>query len=254
MSPGELRGHLIALNVSRGEIAQLLDVSKRTVARWSEGEEIPGPAAAAIRAWRSLSDRQLAWKPDSVSVLENDEDQIERYRKYAIRFDEMLKQVERRGGPTHPWKVNFHRCAATFGTSEITFYRLANGGISINSYRRSDRQPDLTIDLPLIQDAAYCIAREYVKFDAQASALTDIADHVRTNAVLCARNGQPTTRQAAERKRYIEWLATQLDELSEAAREGSASYVQYEKIQSQLHAAGFFPTDALVAAVARAFE
>jgi transcriptional regulator with XRE-family HTH domain len=255
MSPSELREHFNALNVSRQELAQLLGVSKRTVTRWSEGEEIPGPAAAAIRAWRSLNDRQLAWKPDSISVLENDEDQIERFRKYAIRFDEMLKQVERRGGPIHPWKVDFHRSTAIFGTSEITFYKLANGGISINSYRRSDRQPDLTVDMPLIQDAAYCIAHKYAKFEAQASALADIASYVRTNSAVSARSGQalPTSKQAAEQKRHIESLAAQLQELAEAARDGFASYSQYEDIQDRLHAAGFFPKDSLVAAVARAF-
>jgi transcriptional regulator with XRE-family HTH domain len=255
MSPDELRAHLNALNVSRAEIAQLLGISKRTVTRWAEGEEVPGPAAAVIRAWRSLNDRHLAWKPDSISVLENDEDQIERQRKYALRFNEMLKQVELRGGPTHPWKVNFYKSTATFGSSEITFHRLANGGFSISSYRRSDRHPDLAIDMPLIQDAAFCIAQEYAKFGAQATALTDIANYVRTNAAAFARSGQAllTPKQAAEHKRIIERLADRLAELADAARDGMACYAQFEDIQGQLHGAGFFPKDSLVAAVARAF-
>jgi transcriptional regulator with XRE-family HTH domain len=255
MSPDELREHLEALNVSRAEIAQLLGVSKRTVTRWAEGEDMPGPAEAALRAWRSLNDRHLAWKPDSISVLENDEDQIERQRQYAIRFNDMLKQVELRGGPTHPWKVNFNHATATFGSSEITFYKLANGGFSIGSYRRSDRHPDLSTDMPLIEDAAYCIAQEYAKFGAQAAALTDIANYVRTNAAVFARHGPEmiTPKQAAEHRKLIERLADKLTELAEASREGYAIYEQYEQIQDQLHAAGFFPQDSLVAAVARAF-
>ena len=255
MTPNELRGHLDALDVSRAEIAQLLGVSKRTVTRWADGEEIPGPAAAAIRAWRSLHDRYLAWKPNSISVLETDQDQIDRQRNYEIRFNEMLRQVELRGGPAHPWKVDFWNSTAKFGTSEITFCKLANGSFSINSYRRTDRHPDLTSDLPLIQDAAFYIAKEHAKFGAQASALSDIANYVRANAGSFARTGPAllTPKQRIENQKRIAWLASQLDELAVAAHEGAASYLQYEDIQGKLHAAGFYPKDSLVAAVARAF-
>jgi transcriptional regulator with XRE-family HTH domain len=255
MSPTEFSEYLKALNVSHAEVAQLLGVSKRTVTRWADGEDISGPAEAALRAWRSLNDRHLAWKPDSISVLENDEDQIERQRTYAIRFNEMLRHVELRGGPTHPWKIDFYHSIATFGSSEITFYKLANGGFSIGSYRRSDRHPNLATDMPLIEDAAYCIAQEYAKFGAQAAALTDIANYVRSNAALFARRGPEmmVPKEAAEHRKRIEHLADRLAELAEASREGLAAYVQYENIQDQLHAAGFFPKDSLVAAVARAF-
>jgi hypothetical protein len=44
-----------------------------------------------------------------------------------------------------------------------------------------------------------------------------------------------------------------LEELAEAASTGAASYVQYEEIEERLHALGFFPRDADVAAIARAF-
>jgi Homeodomain-like domain len=255
MSPSEFAKHLNALKVSRTEIARLLGVSTRTVARWYEGEEIPGPAQAAIRAWRSLDDRHLAWKPDSISVLENDEDQIKRQRDYAIRLSEMLKQVERRGGPQHLWKVDFDHSVATFGSSEVTFYKLANGGFSIGSYWRSDRHPDLSIDMLLIEDAAFCIAQEFAKLGAQEAALTDIAEYVRSHASIFVQDGPEmmTRKQAAERQRLIEGLADRLTALARASREGMASYAQYEGIQDELHAAGFYPKDSLVAAVARAF-
>ena len=255
MSPNEFLEHLNSLDISIDETAQFLGVTRRTVLRWRDGEEIPGPAQAALRAWRSLNDRRLGWKPDSISVLENDADQIERQRLYAIRFNEMLKQVELRGGPVHPWKVDTHRSTATFGTSEVAFYKLANGGFSIGWYRRTDRHPDLQQDLPLIQDAAFCIASEFAKSGERVKALTEMAAYVRENAGTTAREGRITLtpKEAAGRKRHVEQLADKLLKLAEDAREGYASYGLYEDIEEELHAAVFFPKDSHVAAVARAF-
>ena len=255
MTADELRGLLSALDLSREEAAQLLGVSKRTVTRWSEGEDIPGPAVAALRAWLSLKKRDLAWKPDSISVLERDSDQIERQRLYAVRLAEMLSQVEARGGAKHPWKVDTFRSTANFGAAEVTFYKLANGSFSIGSYRRADRSPDLNVDMPLIQDAAYCIAREFARFGEQAKSLSEMASYVRQHANIAVTEGPNvlTPRQAAERKLRIERLAAQLEELAEAASEGSAIYLQYEDIEEKLHELGFFPTDSQVAAIARAF-
>jgi hypothetical protein len=243
------------LDLMREEAAQLLGVSKRTVTRWCEGEEIPGPAEAALKAWISLNRRGLAWKPDAISVLERDEDQIERQRLFALRFEEMLTRVEGRGGAVHPWKIDTWRSAATFGTSEVRFHRLANGGFSISSYRRTDRYANLDEDMPLIEDAAYCIAKEFARFGSRASALTVMANYVREHSALSVRNGPAiaTPKEAAERKRIIERLAQKLLELAAAANEGSACYAQYEEIERDLHAEGFFPLDKHVAAVARAF-
>jgi DNA-binding transcriptional regulator YiaG len=255
MTDKEVRAHLEALDISRAEAAMFLSVSKRTVNRWCDGDEVPGPVEAALRAWLSLHKRGLAWKPDSISVLEADEDQIERQRKYAIRFNAMLNEVEKRGGPSTPWKVNFSNSTAKFATSEISFYKLANGGFSIGSYRRSDRHPDLAQDLPLIQDAAYCIASEYKKFGARSAALLDVANYVRANATLYVQDGPAmmTAKQRADHVRRIESLAERLSRLAQDASEGYGSYYQYEEIQRELHAAGFYPKDSLVAAVARAF-
>jgi hypothetical protein len=255
MNRQEVLDHLEALDISRDEAAIFLGVSKRTVNRWCDGDEVPGPVEAALRAWLSLHKRGLAWKPDSISVLEANEDQIERQRKYAIRFNAMLNEVEKRGGPSTPWKVNFSRSTAKFATSEISFYKLANGGFSIGSYRRSDRHPDLAQDLPLIQDAAYCVANEYKKFGARSTALLDVANYVRANATVFAQHGPAmmTVKQKADHARRIERLADRLSELAVDASEGHGSYYQYEEIQRELHAAGFYPKDSLVAAVARAF-
>lgn len=255
MNAQEVRDHLKALDILRDEAATLLGVSKRTVNRWCDGDEVPGPVEAALRAWLSLHKRGLAWKPDSISVLEADEDQIERQRKYAIRFNAMLNEVEKRGGPSTPWKVDFFSSTAKFATSEVSFYKLANGGFSLGWYRRSDRHPDLAQDLPLIQDAAYCITNEYKKFGARSAALLDVANYVRANATLFVQDGPAmmTAKQKADRVRRIEWLAERLSQLAQDASEGCGSYYEYEEIQRELHAAGFYPKDSLVAAVARAF-
>lgn len=255
MTADEIHKVLQELDLLREQAAQLLGVSKRTVSRWCEGEAIPGPAEAALKAWKSLNDRGFAWKPDAISVLERDEDQIERQRLFAIRFDEMLTKVERRGGPVHPWKVDTWRSAATFGTSEVRFHRLANGGFSISSYRRTDRHADLNEDMLLIEDAAYCIATEFARFGARAAALVAMAGYVCEHSASSARNGprSATPSEEAERKRNIERLAKKLSELATAANDGAACYAQYEEIERDMHAEGIFPLDRHVAAVARAF-
>src|SRR5580700_7118768 len=98
MTAPELNKHLAALQVTPAEAAQLLGVSPRTVRRWLEGEDVPGPAEAALRAWRTLADRHLPWKPDSVSIFEDDQDQIARYRRHTEELGAVLKRVEARGG------------------------------------------------------------------------------------------------------------------------------------------------------------
>jgi hypothetical protein len=65
MSNIEFAEHLQALRIGQTEAADLLGVSERTVRRWADGEAVPGPVEAAIRAWRSLDERQLPWKPAS---------------------------------------------------------------------------------------------------------------------------------------------------------------------------------------------
>jgi len=44
---------------------------------------------------------------------------------------------------------------------EVTFYTLANGAPSLANYTRKDKYPDVERDRSLIEDAAYCIAKEF---------------------------------------------------------------------------------------------
>jgi hypothetical protein len=84
MTSAELKEILAFLGLDLAEAAQLLGISGRTLRRWIDGEEIPGPAQAALKAWRQLHSRHLAWKPDAISVFENDQAQIERAKQHAL--------------------------------------------------------------------------------------------------------------------------------------------------------------------------
>jgi hypothetical protein len=82
-----------------------------------------------------------------------------------------------------------------------------------------------------------------------------MANYVRANAHVSARDGAKMASGAdmAKSKRQNERLAVELEELADSASEGIGSYLQYENIEEKLHANGFYPLDAQVAAVARAF-
>src|SRR5580658_3533664 len=99
MTAIELEQTLLRLGLSQTEAAQLLSVAPRTVRRWLEGEEIPGPAEQTFRAWLRLHEKKLAWRPDSVSIATDNQDQIARHRKHAVELSKMLARVEARGGP-----------------------------------------------------------------------------------------------------------------------------------------------------------
>ena len=147
------------LGLDPTEAAQLFDVSPRTVSRWFEGEAVPVAVEQAVRAWRRLHERGLAWRPDSVSVLYDDQQQIAAQRQHAVALDEVLERVKARHGPRFPWQVDLERCRATFGKMELSFYKLANGSFSPANYRRQDMLPDVQRDRELIDDAVFCIAK-----------------------------------------------------------------------------------------------
>jgi transcriptional regulator with XRE-family HTH domain len=155
----EFQQTLLRLGLSQTEAAQLLGVSPRTVRRWFEGEEVPGPAAQALRAWIRLRERNLPWRPDSASIADDDQDQIARHRMHAINLSEILARVEKRGGPRVPWTVDRQRSCATLGPMEVSYYTLLNGGFSLATYTRKDGDPDVQRDWELIEDAMFCIAR-----------------------------------------------------------------------------------------------
>jgi hypothetical protein len=159
MSAHELQQILLRLGLSQTEAGQLLGVSPRTVRRWFEGEEVPGPAAQALRAWIRLHERNLPWRPDSASIADDDQDQIARHRMHAINLSEILTRVEARSGPRLPWTVDRQRSCATLGPMEVSYYTLLNGGFSLATYTRKDGDPDVRRDWELIEDAVYCIAK-----------------------------------------------------------------------------------------------
>ncbi len=159
----ELRLTLSRLELTPAEAAQLLGVAPRTIRRWLEGEDVAGPAEQALRAWIRLHDRNLPWRPDTESVVQDDQDQIARHRAHAIRLDELLARVDARGGPRVPWLVDRGRQIATLGPMEVSYYKLASGSFSLANYRRKDGEPDVKRDWDAIEDAAACIAQAMKK-------------------------------------------------------------------------------------------
>jgi hypothetical protein len=254
MTIPELNDHLCALQVSAPEAAQLLGVSSRTLRRWLEGEEVPGPAAAALRAWRALAERHLPWKPGSVSIFEDDQDQIARHRRQTEELAALLKRVEARGGARNPWTVEFEKCTATFGHFEVGFYKLQSGGFSLSTYRRKDQAPDLVRDMPEIEDAALCIARAFTKARTSPAALKAVADYTRKHSSIFVVDG-PNLLDRSEKARCqktIESIADKLDELAVAAAEGRAKYQDFESLLGELHAVAFYPEMSLISDVAHA--
>ena len=163
MTGSEFDQYLLRLGLTPAEAAQLLSVNARTVRRWLDGEEVSGPAEQAIRAWIRLHDRHLPWRPDSASIIDNDQDQIARHRSHAITLNDLLARVEARGGARLPWNVDWDRGHATLGPMEVSFYKLLNGGFSLGTYTRKDGYPDVERDIEIIEDAAYCIAQALKK-------------------------------------------------------------------------------------------
>jgi hypothetical protein len=254
MTPVELEDHLAHLKLDQAEASQLLGVNPRTLRRWLQGEEVPGLAEAALRAWRTLHDRNLPWKPDSISLFEDDQKQIELHRQHTIDLSAVLKIVDERGGPAHPWSVNLSRNSAAFGPFEVAFYNLQSGSFSISSYRRRDGRPDPVRDLPFIQDAAFCISKALEKVRAAVPALRAAAEYTRQHSSAFVTDGarRLSPDQRAGRQQKIEILADKLDELADAAANGKTSYSEFESILNKLNDLGFYPELSLVSAVAQA--
>jgi hypothetical protein len=254
MTANELTTHLTHLKLDPAEASQLLGVSTRTLRRWLDGEEVPGPAEAALRAWHSLNARNLPWKPDSTSIFDDDRDQIERQNRHAKEMAALIDRVEARRGPANPWSVDLPKNAATFGPFEVGFYNLRNGGFSLSTYRRKDAAPNPAHDMPYLEDAAYCISQAFSKARAGSAALRAVAEYTRKHSSLFVVDG-PSLLSPAQRKRRtqdIEAQADKIDELAAAAAEGKATYLQFEEILSKLHSAGFYPEVELISATAKA--
>ncbi|MGA2492774.1 MAG: hypothetical protein ABSF67_07450 [Roseiarcus sp.] len=254
MTIAELNEHLAALQVMPAEAAQLLGISSRTLRRWLEGEDVPGPAEAALRAWRTLADRHLPWKPDSVSIFEDDQDQIARQRRHAEALAAMLKRVEARGGASNPWTIDLQKCTATFGHFEVGFYKLQSGGFSLSTCRRRDELPDLARDMPDIEDATYCIANAFARARTSSAALRAVANYTREHSAIFVVDGPKLLNRSEKtrRQKTIESVADKIDRLAAGALEGRAKYQEFESLLRELHASGFYPLMSLISDVAHA--
>ena len=257
MSRQELQEHIQVLGLTQAEAAQLLGISPRTVTRWcTEGEEVSGPAEAALRAWRRLDARHLAWRPDSVSIVEDDAERIATHRQEAINLDDLMRRVEARGGPQLPWAVSLPEAEATLGRIHVSFYKLQNGGFSLSVYSRRDGvHPDVQRDWSLVEDAVFCIAQEFEKHRGRADALKAFAAEIRSKANIFGQRGPRLLdpRERAERQKAIEAQADQIDALAERAVEGQlTTYREFNAILSELSNLGYSPPPRLlVSAVAR---
>lgn len=255
MNAAELAATLAHLGLDQGDAAQHLGVAPRTVRRWLlEGEEIPGPAIAALRAWRAMHDRHLDWKPDARTLFNDDQDQITRYRQHVVDTVAARKRVEERGGPKSQWAVDLSKCNAIFGPFEVGFYSLVGGGeFSLSNYRRRDEAPDLVRDMPFLEDAAYCIGNAISKAHAAVPALKKVAEYTRRHSSIFVTDGPKalTPTQKAKRQQEIEALADRIDELASEVATGRGSYTQFEDILTKLHTAGFFPMMADISVVAK---
>jgi hypothetical protein len=256
MNAAELGAALAHLGLEQAEAAQLLGVAPRTMRRWLlEGEEIPGPAIVALRAWRAMHDRHLNWKPDAQTLFEDDQDQIAQYRRHVVDMAAAFRRVEQRGGPASQWAVDLSKNSAIFGPFEVGFYQLkGDGGFSLSNYRRRDQAPDVTRDLPLLEDAAYCIGKTISRARAAVPPLKKVAEYTRQHSSIFVTDGPKslTPTQRAKRQQEIEALADRIDGLASEVAIGKGSYAQFEDILTKLHAAGFFPTMADISAVAKA--
>jgi hypothetical protein len=152
------------LKLSRAEAARLLGVDERTVRRWLTGDAVPGPVLQVLAAWRTLARHGLNWRPDAVSIFEEDTRAIKAHADHAIEQAAMLEKVKARGGPRTPWDVDIDQNTATLGGKiVVSFHRLQNGNFSLYSYRRTDINPDLLRDREMIEDAAASIAEAIAK-------------------------------------------------------------------------------------------
>jgi hypothetical protein len=256
MDADELAKTLAHLHLDPNEAAQLLSVAPRTMRRWLvEGEEIPGPAIVAIRAWRAMHDRDMGWKPDTESLIVDDQDQIERFRKHVVDTAAAILRVENRGGPTSQWVIDLSKKSAIGGPFEVNFYQLkADRQVSLSRYRRSDMRPDIERDMPFLEDAVYCIFKAIAKARAAVPALRKVANYTRNHSSVFVTVGPKslTPTQKAKRQQEIEALADKIDEIASEMAAGRGSYAQFEDILTKLHALGFYPSMTDISEVARA--
>ena len=98
------------------------------------------------------------------------------------------------------------------------------------------------------------LRRECERRTKAPPALKALADYIKSHSGIFVTIGPqmlaPT--ESAQRKRRIESLAEEIQNLADKARDGIAEYPEFEAVLGALHAAGLFPENGLVSAVAHA--
>jgi hypothetical protein len=200
----------------------------------------------------------LAWRPDSVSIVEDNAERIATHRQEAINLDDILRRVEARGGPKLPWVVSLPESEAILGRIHVSFYKLRNGGFSLSVYSRRDGvPPDLQRDWSLVEDAVFCIAQEFERHRSRAAALNAVAADIRSKAQTFGQRGPRllNQRERSERQQAIEAKADGIHAIAERVAEGQpTSYREFNAILAELSDLGYSPPPpALVSAVARSY-
>ena len=105
----------------------------------------------------------------------------------------------------------------------------------------------------LVKDAAGGRSTSYSVIASAADALRAVANYIRANVDLHAREGAriPDEQEKAQSRQKIERIAGEIDGLADESLQREVSYADFDHFLRQLHQLGFFPEDRLVSAVAR---
>ncbi len=131
MTAEELRGAAIALFGERGwmsRLAEALGVDRSTVSRWFAGLPVPGPAAAAVRAWQevqALKDARTALRPDLAS---------ERAARPRSRIMYIEDKSAGLNGPARIGRVYFSKSGKSLTYRGQTFQSLGGQGFKANYF------------------------------------------------------------------------------------------------------------------------
>src|SRR5262249_14759647 len=133
----------------------LLGVKLRTVQRWAAGRPAVGePAAQALKAWRRLAERGIAWRPDGDPVEAEELVPFAARRRAALEPTENLRRhAVLRAGGRRRGRINIERCGATSQVMVVHFNRLADGSFLPASYRRLEGLAEPEADRPLLEEA-----------------------------------------------------------------------------------------------------
>jgi transcriptional regulator with XRE-family HTH domain len=181
MNAQEFRDGLARLGLSQAEAARLLGVKLRTVQRWAAGRPLVGePAAQALRAWRRLAEKGLAWRPDSEPVEVEDPVAVAEHRRAALGLEVLLHPVSgQRGGWRRRWRINIERRRATSPAMVVYFNRLADGSFLPASYRRLGGLGEAPGDRLLLEEATAAFLEAAARVEAASGTAARAAEPVR---------------------------------------------------------------------------